>query len=217
MLEKCGEADKDVYTLAHTTQDHQIKEEKQLIDLTESINFLSDKFKKNEESRAKKDKIIQDLKSEVDSLSTKVEKLEKLQDQQEQYSRRNCLLVHGIAEEKEEITDEVIINILNEKLDPEITLQYIEKTHRIGEPKKTRGKTCPITVKFVRYNDRNRVFRNKKKLKDQKISITESLTKTRMDQLKQTKETYGFTNVWTSDGKILFKSDSKAKPQVYYS
>ena len=68
---------------------------------------------------AKKDKIIEDLKSEVDSLSTKIEKLEKLQDQQEQYSRRNCLLVHGIAEEKEEKTDEVIINTLNEKLDLE--------------------------------------------------------------------------------------------------
>ena len=180
---------KDIYTLLHSTQNHQIKDEKQLIDLTESIDFLPGKFKEHEEDRAKKNKIIQDLKSEVDSLSTKAEKLEKLQDQQAQYSRRNCFLVHGIAEEKEEITDEVIINTLNEKLDSKITLQYIEKTHRIGEPKKTSGKTRPITVKFVRYNDRNRVFRNKKKLKGQKISITESLTKTRMDKLKQAKET----------------------------
>ena len=113
---------KDIYTLAHSTQDHQITGEKQLTDLTESINFLSDKFKDYEEDRAKKDKIIQDLKSEVDSLSTKVEKLEKLQDQQEQYSRRNCLLVHEIAEEEEEITDEVLINTVNEKLDLQITL-----------------------------------------------------------------------------------------------
>ena len=36
---------KDIYTLAHSTQDHQIKGEKQLIDLTESTNFRSDKFK----------------------------------------------------------------------------------------------------------------------------------------------------------------------------
>ena len=72
-------------------------------------------------------------------------------------------------------------------------------------------------MKFVRYNDRNRVFRNKKKLKGQKISITETLPKIRMDKLIKAKETYGFTNVWTNDGKILFKSDSNAKPQVYYS
>ena len=89
-------------------------------------------------------------------------------------------------------------------------------THRIGELEKIRGKIRPTIVKFVRYNDRNRVFRNKK-LKGQKIPITESLTKIRKDELRQAKETYGFTNVWTNDGKILFKSDSNAKPQVYYS
>ena len=74
--------------------------------------------------------------------------------------------------------------------------------HRIGEPKKTKGKTRPTIVKFIRYNNQNRVFRNKKKLKGQKISMTETLTKTRMDKLKQAKETYGFTNVWTNDRKF---------------
>ena len=177
-----------IYTLAHSTRDHQIKDEKQLIDLTESINFLSDKFKEYEEDRAKKDKIIEDLKSEVDSLSTKIGKLEKLQHQQQQYSRRNCLLVHGIAEEKEEITDEVTINALNEKLDQDITLRDIDRMHRIGEHKNTTGKTRPIIVKFVRYNIRNRAFRNKKKLKGQKISITENISKKRMDKLRQAKD-----------------------------
>ena len=49
------------------------------------------------------------------------------------------------------------------------------------------------------------------------ISITESFTKITMDKFRQAKETYGFTNVWTNGGKILFKSDLNAKPQVYYS
>ena len=96
---------KDIYALAHSTRDYEIKGEKQWTNLTESQNILSDKFKECEEDRAKKDKIIRDLKSEVDSLSTKVEKLEKLQEQQEQYSRRNCLLVDGIEEMKEKITN----------------------------------------------------------------------------------------------------------------
>ena len=68
---------KDIYTLAHSKQDHQIAGEMQLINLTESINFLLDKFEEYEEDRTKKDKIIEDLKSEVDSLSTKIEKLER--------------------------------------------------------------------------------------------------------------------------------------------
>ena len=111
----------------------------------------------------------------------------------------------------------MIINTLNEKLDLDITFRDLERTHRIGEPKNTRRKTRHIAAKFVRYNDQNRVFRNKKRLKRRKISITERLTKIRMDKLRQAKETYGFTNDWTNDGKILFKSDSNAKPQVYYS
>ena len=139
---------RDIYTLAHSTQDHQIKGKKQLIDLTEFINFLSHKFKEYEEDRSKKDNIIQDLRSKVDSLWIKVEKLEKFQDQEEQYSRRNCLLVHEIEEEKDEITDEVIINTLNEKLDLQITLRDTERTHRIGEPKKSYRKNLPYHCKI---------------------------------------------------------------------
>ena len=130
----------------------------------------------------------------MDSLSTKVEKLEKLQDQQKKCSGRNCLLVHGIGDEKEEITDELIINTLNEKLDQDITKLDIKRTHRIREPKKNKGKTHPIIAKFVRYNYRNRVLRNKK-LNGQNMSITKSLTKIRMNKLRQAKEIYGFTNV----------------------
>ena len=63
--------------------------------------------------RAKKD----DWRSQVRSG----EKLGKSQDQPEQYSKTNCVLVHGSSKQKEEMTDEVIINSLNEKLDSEIT------------------------------------------------------------------------------------------------
>ena len=78
----------DINIFAHLTQDHQFKGEKELNDLTEFINFLSDKFREYKEDRAQKDKIIEDLKSEVDSLSTKEEKFEKLE---EQYPARTIL------------------------------------------------------------------------------------------------------------------------------
>ena len=45
---------KDIYTVANSTQDHQIKGEKQLIDLTESIKILSDKFEEYEKDRESK-------------------------------------------------------------------------------------------------------------------------------------------------------------------
>ena len=69
-------------------------------------------------------------------------------------------------------------------------------------------KSRPIIVKFVRYNDRINVFNRKEKLKGNNISITESLTVTRMKKLKEAREIYEFKNVWTSDGKFLFKDGS---------
>ena len=85
---------KEIIVLAKPTQEQQIKGERQLSDLHDSVQFISDKFKEYEEDRAKKNKIIQKLQPEVRTSSSKVSKREKLADQQ--YSRRNCLLVHGM-------------------------------------------------------------------------------------------------------------------------
>ena len=62
---------------------------------------------------------------------------------------------------------------------------------------------------------RNKLFKNKRKLKGKKVSITESMTKVRMEKLKEAREIYDRNNVWTSDGKILIK-DEEGKIKVYY-
>ena len=125
-------------------------------------------------------------------------------DQQAQYSRRNCLLFHGIKEEKDEDTDSIIICMVKEEMDIEIMPNDLDRSHHIGnlKPKK---KERPIIVKFVRYNLRHNIFKNKKLLKAKGVFITESLTKDRMAKLNETRETYGFKNVWASDGKNFLK------------
>ena len=55
----------------------------------------------------------------------------------------------------------------------------------------------------------------KKKLKGKNIVITESLTVKRMKKLNEARESYNFKNVWTSDGKVLYK-DVSGKIKVYY-
>ena len=59
--------------------------------------------------------MIEDLKSEV------VKNLGNLKISQNNTQKTNCVLVHGSSKQKEEMTDEAIINTLNEKLDSEIT------------------------------------------------------------------------------------------------
>ena len=75
----------------------------------------------------------------------------------------------------------------------------------------------PIIVKFTRYNVCNRIFKTKKKLKGKTLSISLSLTKRRVVELKKLREIYGFKNVWSQDGKILFSDvNDRNKVKVFY-
>ena len=105
---------KELYILAQSNNEKHIKGEKQLLDLTESINFMTKRFDDYEKDRAKKEKLIKDLRKDVSSLKNKHEQLKSDVENQEQYSRRNFLLVHGIPEEQEESTDNIVLNAINE-------------------------------------------------------------------------------------------------------
>ena len=209
---------KQIHDLATSTQESQIKGEGQLAELTKSVNLISARFDEYEEDRKRKEEVINSLRKKVCSLSETVGKLEAEIDDQEQYSRRNCLLIHGVTEDKKEDTDSVVINIIKNDVEVEISENDIDRTHRIGAPKNPGERPRPIIVKFARYNVRKKVFKNKKRLKGKKTSITESLTKNRMEKLKQARDEFGFGSVWTYDGKIMVQSSSNPsdKPKVYY-
>ena len=61
--------------------------------------------------------------------------LKNLVDRQEQYSRCNCLLMHGIAETNDENPDDFVLKTINEKLDVDITENKIDRFHKIGRKK----------------------------------------------------------------------------------
>ena len=86
----------------------------------------------------------------------------------------------------------------------------------IMENPKSRKKPRPIIASIVRYYDRRDVFMSKNCLKGKGKSITESLTAFRMHKLKNARDEHRFFNVWTLNGKILFKSCDNLKPNVYY-
>ena len=205
-----------IFANTNTLNKNQIKGEKQLTDLTETVNFLSEMFHEFEANRKLKEEIIKSLRGQVSALYDDLKKTKAQVDQQAQYSPRHCLLFHGIKEEKGEDTDSIIINTVKEEMDIEILPNDLDRSHRNGNPK-TKKKERLIKVKFVKYNLRHNIFKNKKLLKGKRVSITKSLTKDRMAKLNEARETYGFRNVWTSDGKIVFKDEKtpSSKPLVY--
>ena len=86
----------------------------------------------------------------------------------------------------------------------------------MGKRKGPGQKPWAIILNFTRYKDRHYVLRNKKLLKETGISVEESLTLKRMEHLKKARELHGFANVWTLDGKIMFKENG-GNPKLFYS
>ena len=63
--------------LGNNNKKMEIKGEKQLIDLTSSVEFLTSKFDELERERKEKDELINSLQIEVSSLKVEVKNLEK--------------------------------------------------------------------------------------------------------------------------------------------
>ena len=71
----------------------------------------------------------------MSDLNISVKIFENQLDRQEQYSRRNCILIHGIIETQDENTDDISLRTINEHLQLELTEKDLDLTHRIGNPK----------------------------------------------------------------------------------
>ena len=152
----------DIHSKKEETKTSQIKGEQHPIDLNKTVNFICERFDEYERDRTEKGKIINELQKNVNDMFATIESLKGCLDRQEQYSRRNCLLIHGLPESKNENTDELVIDAIKEKMGEEIEKNEIDRSHRLGAPKNN-GKSRPIIIKFVRYNTRCRTFKNKKR------------------------------------------------------
>ena len=115
--------------------------------------------------------------------------------------------LYGIPETPNEKTDEVVREVVKERLNIELNPSDIARSHRIT-PKPKPGSTArsenpkPIIVKFNTYNTRQAVFDAKSRLRGTKIFIQEDLTPHRRELLNAARQKSTVKRVWTNDGKI---------------
>ena len=133
--------------------------------MTESLDALLKKIDELETEIKNKAEKIQLLENRVEILEEEKEFQGKEIDDLEQYSRRNCLLLHGVVETNAECTDDIIIKTCAEELGIDVKLEDLDRSHRLGKVKRNYNKPRPIIVKFARYAVRKKVFSNKKKLR----------------------------------------------------
>ena len=91
----------------------------------------------------------------------------------------------------------------------------LEHTDRLGKKQSSRTKPRPVFVKFVRYNDRRKVF-SIKKWKLLTIQLLKVYLPLEWGLLANVREELGFRNAWTLDGRIIYINESSQKPKGCY-
>lgn len=161
---------------------------------------------------------IQSLQKENRGLKARVELLEAKVDAAEQYSRRNCLRIAGVPENQSENTDVYVID-LTRAIDAEVTLDDIERSHRVGK-RRDSGRPRDIIVKFSSYRTRRKVYGARTKTKDsgyRGVYINEDLTKLRNMLLMKARnmvKTKHIHSAWSSDGTILVRDLADNKHRI---
>ena len=154
------------------------------------------------------------LQQMIDSTMKRLSAVEKRQDDLEQYSRSNCLVIQGcenVPKSKPGKYLEIenfVCNTLNEHLQLESPLQAndLDIAHPLPSKKGT-----PVIVKFIRRTQKNEVYRKKRLLKGTKMIITESLTKRRLQLLEKARLEFKQCPVWSWKGDIFVFHNNKKK------
>ena len=60
--------------------------------------------------------------------------------------------MHGVEEQEQENTDNIVLNVIKEHLDTELSVKDLGRLHRIGK-NNSKTKRRSIIVKFISYNE----------------------------------------------------------------
>ena len=118
-------------------------------EVTETIKFINKKPEMIEADRKEKERLILEPKNEVKTLNEKIGAMDRSLDCHEQYSRRNCLLIHGVKENEKEDTDEIVIEIFEKEMQEKVAVNDIDRSHRLCK-KHTGSRPRPIIIIFAR-------------------------------------------------------------------
>ena len=147
----------------------------QLQSLTESVQFISDKYdeviKEVGSLQSKTDTVTQEnkqLKAEVLSLKNNMEIQKEVINSLEQYTRRDCLEIAGVPERDDEDTNDLVIKV-GQLAEIKIERNDISVSHRLPKSKSTHSTASQnqnsinsiprMIVKFVRRDLRDKFYK----------------------------------------------------------
>ena len=127
----------------------------------------------------------------------------------EQYSRRNCLLFHGIHEWEKDRDIAVRKETWCAKT---VSTAVIARVLQILNSNDMKAR--PVIVKLTTYRMRQLIFSQKRRLKSSHVDVTENLTKQRSDLLRSARTNTNITSAWSTDGRVVYLLNTGKKMTV---
>jgi hypothetical protein len=208
--------DEHIISLKQTLKEQQkrIDEQKEMI--SKQTHLVVQRIQEEQHFKSS----LKEKDKEIDSLHDIVNNLEVSLEHQEQYSRRTSLRFHNINVPVDDrghiihpvITDDIIVDICNNKLKLDISTNDISRSHVIG---KVRNGKSQVIVRFLSYRCREKVYNSKRNLKNdaERIFITENLTKTRTNLVKSLADLKYNQNIKTywKNGRVYAKLNESSR------
>lgn len=184
----------------------------------ENIEELKIHITKQTETINRYEKKIDELLSENAMLKRRVREMEVGLDENDQYSRINCIEINGVPDKpNEDILSEV--KKVGNALGVNINDEMVDACHRLGI--KRNGAARAIIVKFTRRTVKEEILKQRRIHRNlnthnigetsspaEVIYINESLTKVRRElhkDVRMLKKKKGLSFVWVRNGKILIR------------
>ena len=204
---------------AFEAQKRKLNDTKELLEKTMNLNSQL----KEELSQAR---------DKIKEQAEEIAELYDLQDELEQYTRKNSVDICGIPENACESTEEAVLKI-SKALNVTISSEDIEITHHLNRKGVEKG-TRPIIVKFISHKVKSKLYKSRAKLKNVRVHqlfpnhsavisskqggrifINENLTSSRIKvvmKANQMRKDGLLVSCWTFDGKIYIKTSPDGKP-----
>lgn len=146
-------------------------------------------------------------------LQRQIEALAADNDRLEMHSRRKILLIHGVAEAKEDDPTASVVKLAVERLKlSDFSASDISRCHRLGQAADNR--TRPILLKFKNASVRSKMWLAKKCLKGSGVTVSEFLTRVRHRLFMAARECHGVSKCWTRDGSIFVVSPDGSRHRI---
>ena len=181
--------------------------------LKDDVNTLKDQFSTIQD---KHDNIQLDVVSNAVSISSVEERLSILEnaiEKQEQNSRRENVILHGVPERENENVDNArkrVCDLFNANVKSKHWLEVdLLRAHRLGG-KRQDNSNRPLIVRFIHFYDKLKVMRAKPDFKKLGIRVNDDLTKNQRDELNKLRNR-GLKGYYRG-GKLVVDQNSSGPP-----